>query len=93
MIGGLDVVWAGLFQYPYGPWAVVIISVLSGLFLRNSLIVQQEVYIMKEQATRARIDALEASNKEKEKRLEKIKAFEAITTRDSFAGGDPVTPG
>lgn len=84
-IYGLDIVWAGLFTYPYGPWLLVSVFFLIAFLVANTMNVQYKVFAMKEQAMSSRIDALEASNKEKEKRLQKIKAFEARSSaHESF---------
>ena len=87
-ISGLDVVWSGLFTYPYGPWVLVVALLLTAFILRNTLRVQYKLFAMKEKALTARIDALEALNKEKEKRLQKIKAFDTrASLQESFIVG------
>jgi gamma-glutamylcyclotransferase (GGCT)/AIG2-like uncharacterized protein YtfP len=58
---------------------------LAAFIIHNSLHVHNKVYRLKEKSLLSRIDALETSNLEKEKRIEKIKAFEAqANLRDSF---------
>ena len=81
----LDYIWQGLFTLPYGPWVIISVLFLTSTSLGNSLRVQTKSFAMKETALKTRMDALEASNKDKEKRLQKIKAIESQSNiRESF---------
>ena len=83
----LDYIWEGLFSLPYGPWVIISVLFLTASSLGNSLRVQTKSFAIKETALKTRMDALEASNKDKEKRLQKIKAFESQSNiRESFMG-------
>ena len=83
----LNYIWEGLFTYPYGPWVIISVLFLTAASLGNSLRVQTKSFAIKETAMKTRMDALEASNKEKEKRLQKIKAIESHSNlRESFIG-------